>query len=124
MRITAPITLTNEQIEWLIEEACEHNIDSRITSIKKSEPRFWEYTTLQNNEPCTYDYPLNPLGALVITTAFHEEPKRLDAVIIEQGLTVMAEQYPQEFLHILSDDATAVTADMFLQCCLFGQVLV
>ena len=46
----------------------------------------------------------------------------LDLDKIKSGLKIMAEKYPRHFGNWLSEDDDAITGDVFLQCCLFGEV--
>lgn len=43
--------------------------------------------------------------------------------LFEDGLTVMAKEHPRHFGELVADTGDATTADVFLQCCLFGKVL-
>lgn len=70
------------------------------------------------------DYPLSEGGALVLTVRL-EEPSpeyRLDWEAIQKGLAVMASKYPRPFGDWLAEKDDAETGDVFLQCCLFGEV--
>lgn len=42
---------------------------------------------------------------------------------IKKGLTIMAKKEPKHFADFMSENSDEVTADVFLQCCLFGQVI-
>ena len=42
---------------------------------------------------------------------------------IKRGLTIMAKKYPKHFADFLKDDADGDTGDVFLQCCVFGEVI-
>ncbi len=42
---------------------------------------------------------------------------------IKRGLTVMAKKEISHFSDLINDNADQITADVFLQCCLFGEVL-
>lgn len=42
---------------------------------------------------------------------------------IKRGLTVMAKKEIRHFADFLKEDGDDVTADVFLQCCLFGEVI-
>jgi hypothetical protein len=42
---------------------------------------------------------------------------------IESGLQVMADKYPKHFADFMSEEDDCVTADVFLQCCLFGDII-
>ena len=46
----------------------------------------------------------------------------LDLPKIKSGLKIMAEKYPRHFGNWLSEDDDATTGDVFIQCCLFGEV--
>lgn len=48
---------------------------------------------------------------------------RLDRKAIRKGLEVMARKFPKHFSDLVSQDGDATTGDVFLQCCLFGDVL-
>jgi hypothetical protein len=71
------------------------------------------------------DYPTNPGGALVIKDKEDEDGKlyRLDLNACARGLQVMQEKYPRHFGAFLSEDDDAETGDVFLQCCLLGDVV-
>lgn len=72
-------------------------------------------------------YPVNPGGALLIKST--EEPrkhaKRLDLESIERGLTLMANTmtYAHHWVNFLKENDDAETGDVFLQFCLFGEVI-
>ena len=51
------------------------------------------------------------------------EKGRLDRAAIEKGFQVMLEKAPRHLGNLLADHADAETGDVFLQCCLFGQVV-
>ena len=42
---------------------------------------------------------------------------------IARGVQVMAEKYPHHFRDMMSEDDDATTADVFLQCCIFGDCI-
>jgi len=49
---------------------------------------------------------------------------RLNQAAIQKGLEVMAEKYPEHFAHAMDIyRADGETGDVFLQCCLFGEVV-
>lgn len=47
----------------------------------------------------------------------------LDGASVMSGLRVMALKYPRHFANFLSDNYDAITGDVFVQCCLFGEIL-
>jgi len=48
---------------------------------------------------------------------------KLDLDACKRGLQVMAEEYPRHFADFMSENEDAETADVWLQCCLFGEVV-
>lgn len=56
-----------------------------------------------------------------------EDPKRektyLKLATIAQGLQLMADKFPNHFADFLKEDDDATTGDVFLQCCLFKDVI-
>lgn len=51
------------------------------------------------------------------------EHKNLTIEAIQRGVKIMAEKYPRHFGDWLSENDDAITGDVFLQCCLFGEVV-
>ena len=43
--------------------------------------------------------------------------------VCEIGLQEMAEKYPRHFANLIAGDDDAETADVFLQCCVFGEII-
>ena len=56
-----------------------------------------------------------------------EDPKRektyLTLATIAQGLQIMADKFPHHFSDFLKEDDDATTGDVFLQCCLFKDII-
>lgn len=53
-----------------------------------------------------------------------DEPVRVDAEAIGKGLQIMADKYPKTFADQFMDgDFDADTADVFMQCVVFGKVI-
>ena len=71
------------------------------------------------------DYPVNPGGALMIGDAEDpaRKPVRLDVAAIQKGLDVMAEKFPRHFSNMMDENGDAITGDVLLQCCVFGDVI-
>lgn len=73
------------------------------------------------------DYPLNPGGKVKIRCqepwAKGKSTATLTLKRILKGMNVMAAKYPTHFNDIIMETDDAVTADVFLQCCLFGDAI-
>lgn len=86
----------------------------------------------ENHKPQIFrhvDYPTNPGGYLIVSDAKLQGEideitrKKLDLEACERGLQVMAEKYPRHFSDMMRDEDDACTGDVFLQCCLFGELI-
>lgn len=69
------------------------------------------------------DYPLNEGGALMIQDTEENEIYRLDCATIEKGLVTMAAKYSSHFHDFMNQNEDAITGDVFLQCCVFDEVI-
>ncbi len=47
---------------------------------------------------------------------------KLDRAAIDRGMRIMADKYPYHFGRFMGDDEDAETGDVFLQCCLLGEI--
>lgn len=64
------------------------------------------------------------LGCAVILRDREEERDiRLDCAAIERGIKIMKEKYPAHFGNWMSNKEDAETGDVFVQCCVFGEIV-
>lgn len=69
------------------------------------------------------DYPLNG-GSVTISDAEGDMPDGvLNSSTIQMGLEIMAEKYPWHMQDFLQENDDATTADVFLQCCIYGEIV-
>ena len=68
--------------------------------------------------------PLIP-GCKVIIEELEDTKKQysLTREDLVRGLAVMSSKYPRHFADFIAENEDAVTGDVFLQCCLFGEVI-
>ncbi len=68
---------------------------------------------------------LNPKGGMIALHDAEEDGKyhELNLKKIKKGLAIMAKKEPAHFGDLIADNADQITADVFLQCCLFGEVI-
>lgn len=116
---TVPVTLQVKQsdIESLIISAIESSCGSR----------YWFQKV-----DCNYDgdYFLAPFEGSSINFKLIEPidntSSKIDYVLdfdsVNRGLEIMAEKCPFQFSRIMDESADAITGDVFIQCCLFGDV--
>jgi len=78
-----------------------------------------------SDKPCSYtDYPTDRGGYPIVGDVEEEqEDGLLDLGTIRHGLQVMADKYPRHFQDLLNENEDATTGDVFLQCCLWGEVV-
>ena len=63
-------------------------------------------------------------GSLIVGDFDGDEgDKVLDLKAIKKGLRIMANKHPRHFGDWLGENDDATTGDVFLQCCLFGEVV-
>lgn len=74
--------------------------------------------------------PFHPGCALIITDSEaskgddnYKKEFRLDRPALEKGIQVMAEKYPHHFKSVMEENTDAITGDVYLQCCLFGDAI-
>jgi hypothetical protein len=120
---TTHTNITKELLSDTLCAAFEGGSNYWIVSVKRVEPTSWTFESeLERDGHWLFDYPLNPGGAVMITTE-DEDPYRLDGQAIERGLRVMADQYSSYYQDMVEENGDADTGDVFLQCCLFGDVV-
>lgn len=94
--------------------------------VKKAPESFdFRYMPDLSDKPCSYtDYPTNRGGYLIVgDVEEQQEDGLLDLGTIRHGLQVMADKYPRHFQDLLNENDDATTGDVFLQCCLWGEVV-
>lgn len=131
LKLSVEIVIPRKQIAYLLSAAVEGGIGYWCPrqEFQYLEPEAWEPVMDEGEEKperwhC-YDYPLLPGGAV---TFFAEEdaPRRecvLNLETIATGLRVMADKYPWHFANFINDNYDAETGDVFVQCCVFGDII-
>jgi hypothetical protein len=69
------------------------------------------------------DYPLTGGSLVIKAQELDDKDYILDAAAIKKGSAVMAEKYPRHYADALTENDDACTGDVFLQCCLFGELV-
>lgn len=94
--------------------------------VKKAPAEFsFRYMPDLSDKPTSYtDYPTNRGGYLIVGDIEGDmEDGLLDLGTIRFGLQTMADQYPRHWQDFMDDNEDATTGDVFLQCCLWGEVV-
>lgn len=128
-------TITREQVANLLCSAFEGGSNYWYRIEEFHAPSTYQYNgSADLGKPAGYfkqiDYPLNPDGYLVVSDHNGADPgemvkRRLNYRSIKRGLQLMAEskEYAHHWRDLIAEDDDATTADVFLQFCLFGEVV-
>lgn len=77
----------------------------------------------EGHKPYLSDYPFNG-GSITFSDGEGDMPDSvLDLESIKKGLQVMAIDHPRHWQAFLNENEDADTGDVFLQCCLYGEVV-
>lgn len=70
-------------------------------------------------------YVASYCGGSVTMIDLEDDDKRyrLDKAALEKGIKVMAEKFPRHFSDFLTENDDAITGDVYVQCCCFGDVI-
>lgn len=115
------LNISEEKIASLLCTAFEGGINYWAKIVK--------YVGRKENLTCAHpdfsnnyiNYPLNQNHAVIL----EEEDKtkhKLNLKAIKKGLAIFIEDYPTHFGDFMADNADATTGDIFIQCCVFGEV--
>jgi len=133
--VKTTVTVTDETLRNLLTGALEGGSSYWyvITGCKFAEGI--EYTDFCKDGKYTLEEYWNPYelipfvkgcGLVIADQNEPEEDRKefiLDREALERGIQVMAEKYPQHFANIVSEDWDGETADVYLQCCLFSEII-
>jgi hypothetical protein len=127
-QMLTPFELTRERISDILTDAFEGGSNSWYWIDSFIEPTSWDFTSDSPPSPGRHwrqDYPLNYCGALIMSSTLEPDlaPIRLDIESVVRGLAVLKEKYPHHFDDIVEEHDDAITADAFLQCALFGEIV-
>jgi len=114
------IEITDQMVYGLLVTAREGGSNYWMEKIKYTKPQK-AFTPVDCEEYPFADYPLN--GGTVTITHNEIEQHTFTREGIERGMTLMAEKYPRHMNDLIINNYDADTADVFLQCCLFGELV-
>jgi hypothetical protein len=88
------------------------------------EPPTLKFRSIEHLALRMVDYPLNEGGSIgIVSTEPSSNVFRLDLKSIRRGLEDLATKYPRHFADLVNEDTDAITANVLLQCCLFGELI-
>lgn len=109
------IEISRDEIENILINAFYSGIGQwaevkKVNKPKDVEIACWEVSPISGGSILIYD--------------FHEKKiYNLNLKKIEKGLKVMSQKFPKHFADFLSGNDDAITADVFIQCCLFQDII-
>jgi hypothetical protein len=88
------------------------------------EPPTLRFRSIEHLTLRMVDYPLNEGGSIgIVSTEPSSNVFRLDLKSIRRGLEDLATKYPRHFADLVNENTDAITANVLLQCCLFGELI-
>lgn len=111
IEIVTKVSVTEEQIDNLLCSWRESGHSDWFDRIRVTTPA---------TEPTEYIHEI-PLRGGELAVLVERKWYSLDKAALERGLQTMAEKYPKVFQQIVDENDDALTADCFVQCCLFGE---
>jgi hypothetical protein len=88
------------------------------------EPPMLRFRSIEHLTLRMVDYPLNDGGSLgIVSSEPASDVFRLDLKSIGRGLDDLATKYPRHFADLVNENTDAITANVLLQCCLFGELI-
>jgi hypothetical protein len=128
-------TITRDQVANLLANAFEGGSNYWYLIEEFHAPSTYQFNYGADlKKPAGYfthiDYPLNPDGYLVVSDYYGADDgkvvkRRLNYRSIKRGLQLMSQSktYAHHWRDFIDENDDAITADVFLQFCLFGDVI-
>lgn len=125
--VQATVNINEEDLESLLISGIEQGINYWCADIKVNRPpgdasdfyhKYFKVPFVEGGSICFF---LQDPDDLNINQP--EEGFRLDRQHILNGLNLMAARAPRHFADILSENTDCITGDVFIQICLFGEIV-
>jgi hypothetical protein len=121
--VNATFKVSRQQVA----EALWRAFGSQITwfrVVEVIEPPTLRFRSIEHLALRMVDYPLNEGGSIgIVSTEPSSDVFRLDLKSIRRGLEDLAAKYPRHFADLVNENTDAITANVLLQCCLFGELI-
>lgn len=124
MNISVAYNLKDYDVACLLCSALEGG-SNYWYSFEKANQGTGDANPFAGKNPDAYTAAFSIGGSIVIRDTEADKPKKytLDRAAMVRGLGIMATKYPKHFGNFMSEDGDAITGDVFLQCCVFGEVI-
>lgn len=132
MKITTQVEITTEQVANLVVGAVEGGSTDWMNAFWLIEPREIRLTGtgIWYGRAPLFSDPRLEIKVLHDEVAVAEgaDPKMATEKILhladfENGMKILADQYPHHFNDLLGDNDDAATADAYMQCVCFGEIV-
>ncbi len=135
------IEVSDEQLRYLLCSALEGGSNYWYMHTRSEFPAGVDYVDFEKggrfgNDEWSWPYliPFTDGCALIMTTEkagdeaeFNADGSlkeyRLDRAALTKGIDIMAQKYPRHFANVMTENGDAETGDVYLQCCLFGEIV-
>lgn len=121
-KIKTEVEVSKKRLSDLVCTAFEGGVGYWCCIEKYVEPK---EITFRSDDERIYrhiDYPLNPGGGMIVSVVESELLYDVNEPVLVKGLETMALKYPRHFADFLNENEDGNTADVFLQCALFGEI--
>ena len=122
-KVTGEIEIKEETVENMLIGAFEGGSNYWYEILKFNAPKNFNLSSPDMKEFRHVSYPINFGGSLVVGVKGEDIHDSLDRNTINFGLEVMKNKYPKHFNDMIEENDDCVTADVFLQCCLFSEIV-
>ena len=127
---TVPTKVTPQQICNLLCTAFDGDMTSCWASARVEMPDDPDWSWCTAEERKTWEsvrkcYVASMCGGRVILIDHEEDDKEyiLDREALRRGVEVMAKDFPSHWADFINENDDAVTGDVFVQCCVFGDTV-
>lgn len=136
VKTTIKTEVSDETLRGLLCSAFEGGSNYWYMQTRSEFPAGVEYEDFREGGKFTlkdYWHPLELIPfvegcTLIITTEAagdegDNKEYRLDRAALMRGIQIMAEKCPRHFANVVGENDDAETGDVYLQCCLFGEIV-
>jgi hypothetical protein len=116
------ISITYQQVKDLLCSALEENgSDYWVNGISYNYPEGQSSKDYPHIKHRSYELPLEPDCSIsILYRDGVAKVSQLNLELITKGINIMADKFYSHFSDFINGKNDSVTADVFLQCCLFG----
>lgn len=120
--LSVPVSIGQDRLADLLCSALEGGSNYWYQIVDYQKPESIDFRILGGEVIRHIDYPMNKGGAIYIDAGARYR-LTLDLETLEKGLYEFAKKYPRHFKNFVNEEDDAETGDVFLQTCLFGEVV-